>query len=138
MAREPVMPGETYVRLKIISRSLSPEEMGAAVGIPCDKSWRAGDKRRGTIIIEKENGWVIDSNSRKDAELSSQLAELLKKVQPYGAELRALSMNNTVEVSCVIYADSAPALYFEKDMIGAIAALGASLDIDLYIDGDNS
>jgi len=53
--------------------------------------------------------------------------------------IRALSENETVELSCVVYASTPPSLNFDKSVIQQVYQLGASLDIDLYItDGGNN
>jgi hypothetical protein len=44
-----------------------------------------------------------------------------------------MSATCIVEISCVIYANAAPALNFDKSVVDKLARLGASLDIDLYI-----
>lgn len=127
------MKEETYIRLKVLSAYLSPEQITEAIGIPSSSSWKSGDKRGRTIIIEKENGWVVQSKLDEKRELCSQLFDFLKQIAPYSERFLELSKKNTVELSCIIYARTEPVLYFEKETIEAIAAFGASFDIDLYI-----
>jgi hypothetical protein len=61
----------------------------------------------------------------------------LDRLFPVAEGIRAFSKDDRVEFSCVCYSSSIPALYFEKEWIAAIASMGASLDIDLYIDPED-
>ena len=127
------MPDETIVRLKITSSSRTPEQITDIIGIPCDKSWRVGDRRANTVIEEKNNGWVLDSGLSKLTALDAHVEALLKRLSPQVDDIRRLSTQATVEFSCVIYAKSPPALNFPNSVICQIGQLGASLDIDLYV-----
>ena len=126
------MTDEIIVRLKVTSTRLTPEQITDAVGILCDHAWRIGEKRGKTIIVEKTNGWVLNSKMPKNAPLESHIEELLGRLVVHADRIRALSEQETVEVSCVIYALSPPALNFDKSVIQRIFQLGASVDIDLY------
>lgn len=46
---------------------------------------------------------------------------------------QSLSAMATLELSCVVYAESVPALYFDKTVIQKLGSMGVALDIDLYI-----
>ncbi|MCE5311746.1 MAG: DUF4279 domain-containing protein [Nitrospiraceae bacterium] len=128
------MSTKTFVRLKIISDSLTPTDIQSVVGISCDKSWKIGDFRANTIINEKNNGYIVDSGLSIQASLEEHLRNLLLKVTPYSQGIKSLSDDNIVEFSCVMYLEDneRPAIYFEKEIVNEINKLGASLDIDLY------
>lgn len=132
------MTDEIIVRLKVTSTSRTPEQISDATGILCDHSWRIGEKRGKTIIIEKTNGWILNSKMPKNASLEAHIKELLGRLLVHADRIRVLSENETVELSCVVYASTPPSLNFEKSVIQQVCQLGASLDIDLYItDGGN-
>ena len=126
------MSEETYVRLKIISDVHSPEEISSILGVRYDRAWRVGDKRGKSIIVEKTNGWLMESMLPKNTPLEAQMEGLLHRLRPFASKIKALADTCTIEFSCVIYCQYHPALYFEGGMIAAIASLGAALDIDLY------
>jgi hypothetical protein len=132
------MTQTTIVRVKIVSKKHTPEMITEAVGIRCDWCWRCGDTRKHTIITEKDNGWVLHSGLPKTASLDEHMEALLSTVKPAKAKIRHLSLDDIVEVSCVIYSATRPALNFGSSVIRQLAEMGASLDIDLYnIDYDD-
>ena len=127
------MTDRTIIRIHIISVGRTPEEITDFVGLSCDKSWRIGDKRGKTIIEQKNNGWILESGLAESAPLDMHIEALLQRITPYADRIRSLSSQDTVELSCVVYAAAPPALNFSSCVIGQIGELGASLDIDLYI-----
>ncbi|MCE2827965.1 MAG: DUF4279 domain-containing protein [Verrucomicrobium sp.] len=133
------MISEIFVRLKISSVIRTPEQISDVTGFQCDHSWRIGEKRGKTIIVEKTNGWVLNSKMPQNASLEAHIQELLGRLLVNADRIRALSENETVELSCVVYASTPPSLNFDKSVIQQVYQLGASLDIDLYItDGGNN
>jgi hypothetical protein len=124
-----------YVRLKIISDAITPEQISASVGINPTKSWRVGDRREPTIVHENDNGWVLESDLPHEAPLEAHVESLLARLAPLSGEIEALAEVTAVEFSCVVYAKETPTLYFEKSWLRQIVKLGASLDIDLYLGG---
>ena len=126
------MRKRTIVRLHIFGEA-TPELLDAQLGIRCDSSWRKGDRRGRTLIIEKENGWSLDSGLPESESLENHCRALLERLSGHYAEIRKVSESDSVELSCVLYSDSPPALNFERSVMEAVSLLGASLDIDLYI-----
>lgn len=104
-----------------------------ALGLNSDRSWRVGDKRPHTIIEEDNNGWIINSGRPKATCLEEQVQALLDRVDQCKDAIKVLSRDASVEFSCVVYADTTPALNFGAGIIGRLSELGASLDIDLYL-----
>jgi hypothetical protein len=129
------MTDEIIVRLKVTSASRTPEQISDATGILCDHSWRIGEKRGKTSIIEKTNGWILNSKMPKNAPLEAHIEELLGRLIVRADRIRALSEQETVEFSCVIYASAPPSLNFNKSVIQRVCQLGASLDVDLFLMG---
>jgi hypothetical protein len=129
------MSDETIVRLKITGTNRPPEQISKAIGLTCDRSWRIGDKRENTVIVEKTNGWVLNSGLPKTASLEAHIEDLLKRLLAHADKLRLLSEDECTELSCVVYAASPPALNFDKTVIQRLSDLGVSLDIDLYLTG---
>lgn len=121
--------------MKVTSASRTPEQISDATGILCDHSWRIGEKRGKTILVEKTNGWVLNSKMPKNAPLEAHIEELLGRLLVHADRIRALSEQETVEFSCVIYASAPPSLNFNKSVIQRVCQLGASLDMDLFLMG---
>ena len=121
--------------MKVTSASRTPEQISDATGILCDHSWRIGEKRGKTILVEKTNGWVLNSKMAKNAPLEAHIEELLRRLVVHADRSRALSEQETVEFSCVIYASAPPSLNFNKSVIQRVCQLGASLDMDLFLMG---
>ena len=127
------MGDEAIARLKILSTVRTAEEITKTLGIACDRCWRKGDTRAKTSIIEQKNGWILDSGMPRSAALSTQIESLLARLFPRAAEIKLLSRDDEVELSCVVYAASPPALNFTHPILHQLSEMGASLDIDLYI-----
>lgn len=126
------MTEDTIVRLKILSATHTPDQITSITGLRCDRSWLAGDKRGKTAILEKCNGWVLNSSLSKKSSLVEHIENILEQVSPAAGKIHALSERAEVELSCVVYSFSPPALNFDKATIERLNSLGASLDIDLY------
>jgi len=128
---------KTVVRLKILSDELLPEAISEKLGLSPDLSWHKGvPDGKTTPNMLKWSGWILNSGAPEDVPLEKQIRTLLTKLEPRAHQLRAISALETVNISCVIYSDTAPPLYFEKEVIGVVASLGANFDIDLYPSSD--
>jgi hypothetical protein len=125
---------ETIVRIKILSNELSPEEISRKLRQQPDRSWNKGTADpKVSRNMSKFNAWILNSGLPKDARIEDQVAALLEKVRPVGKEILEISANETVDFSCVVYSDAEPPIYFDNKTLGAIASLGANLDVDLYL-----
>src|ERR1700728_4005641 len=121
------MSEKYYARLKVLSETLSPEEITKCVGIESDRSWQIGDLRPKTIIREKNNGWIIQSTLGPETPLEVQIDDVLGRVECAASRIQEISSQATVEFSCVAYCEQSPALFFDKAIISRLNALGASL-----------
>lgn len=124
---------ETIVRLKVLSPDRTPDQITATFGLSCDSCWRIGDERAHTTIKEKTNGWVLGSGLSKTASLEEHIDALLAVLDARADSVRSIAATSEVVLSCVVYADTPPALYFDQRVIQRLARLGANLDVDLYI-----
>jgi hypothetical protein len=123
----------TTVRLRILSSGVSPEGISEQLGVRPDHVWYKGvpDGKTPANML-KVNGWILNSGASEDVPADKQIRMLLAKLESRGDQLKTISSTETVDVSCVIYSDTAPPLYFEKEIMQTIASLGANFDIDLY------
>ncbi len=132
------MSQDIRVRWVVTSRELDPEEIAVRLGLPAEFAWRIGELRPHTIIRETNHGWTVGSGLNRSAALECHVEALLRILEPRAVHLKDMADQVAVMLSCVIYAESPPALNFEPDVIRRLAGLGASLDIDLYIIPDDS
>jgi hypothetical protein len=133
------MSDEIGVRLSIISDSLSPSQIDEYVGIKCDDSQERGKMNRlGTKRYERHAWFMKDRYTVREGEdigdkLDSAIAHLLSRLEGSEAKVRELSKSNEVEFSLYFYAQDVPPMGLSRRHLQAIAALGASLDIDLVL-----
>ena len=123
-----------YTEFGIYSRSLTPEQIDEFIGITCDRGYHVGDRRKPTIILEKDNGWLLYSQISRDNLLECHVRSLLERLKPFTEKIRQLANKPDVEVEfgCVVFTSRRPILHFAKEQVEAIQHLGASVDIDLY------
>ena len=126
------MKNRIYVRLKILSNTITPEALTDHIGIECDRSWHIGDKRGKTQILEPSHGWELTSGKNENASLEEHLDGLLVRTSHISSRLAALPQDVVIEVSCAIYSKHPPELCFGANYVQQLATIRAGLDIDLY------
>ncbi|MEN3157787.1 DUF4279 domain-containing protein [Alkalimonas sp. NCh-2] len=126
---------ENYVRLMVLSESASPEQISSQLGMLGDETWRIGDKRKNTAILEKENGWMLHSKREKSTELEDHIDNIRELIRGCESNFKTLSdvTDCEVQLSCSVYYKDEPQLLFEKEIIIWLNSIGASLDLDLYL-----
>lgn len=122
-----------FVRLKILFEKDDVDQIEKLTHLKFDRIWKKGDIRPNTKIIEKWDGCILSSGISVDEPLEQHLRNLLLSLRDAVSTIKNISENNTVEISCAIYADDIPAFYFDRTVMEGIASLGASLDIDFYL-----
>src|SRR5690606_33976148 len=128
---------EVFVRLVITSDSGNPKQISKEVGLNCDRGWTQGDLIKGTTRHTRNHGWVLDSSLPSSASLAEQSTALLRRVEMVKDAIRCSSHYHSVTFSCVIYSNRRPAIIFENEVLRGITALGATLDVDVYIVGED-
>jgi hypothetical protein len=127
------MASEAYARLTITSEEYYPEQICEMIGMSCDRGWKTGDLRPKTILVEKSNGWMIQSRGAMIEPIENHVDELLQRLKRATEKIRQLSTSCTVTFTCVIYSEDAnPTLYLTVPILVAINEMGAALDIDVY------
>lgn len=133
------MSDEIGVRLSVISDSLSPSQIDEYVGIKCDDAQERGNMNRlGTKRYERHAWFMKYRSTVQEGEyigdkIDSAIAHLLSRLQGSEVKVRELSEGNEVEFSLYFYAQEVPPMGLSKRDLQAIAALGASLDIDVVV-----
>src|SRR5262249_9185912 len=76
-----VMSVRNHARLKIISRSVTPEEITARLGLNPDRIRHAGQLRPHTTIIESTNCWEVHSELPEHCGLHEHISAVLRRVE---------------------------------------------------------
>ena len=126
------------VRLKILSESLSPDEISERIGLPPSRSWSKGesDRKKASLNMAKWNGWIYDSGRSADVSLADQVASLLHALEPMQNNIRDISGLCDVAISVVSYSNPDKSIFLSKDLVALIAALGAHFDLEMCDAGD--
>ena len=128
----------TKVQLKITSATLTAAEVEAKLGIKPDESWKIGD-RTGTFgAILKDHGYLLDANALYTTDLAVHMAAMIKRIAPVAQKIGEISAQAKVEMICTMFCKTPPPLTFKRDDIRWLAALGASLDLEIGIISDRS
>lgn len=123
---------KTCVSLRLMSDQKSPEQIGEELGVPADNSWYKGARRKGTALVEKENGYEFQALLATDAPIEEQVDVLLLRLDPIIEKIRALRCDR-VQLTCIVYASEVPSIRFPPSAIEILGRMGASIDVDLYI-----
>ena len=127
---------KTYVSLRLMSSSKSPEQMFLELEVPADHSWRKGERRKKASVVARENGYEFRLDQPGEMSLEEQTDLLLARVDPISDRIRTLGCD-VVQLACVLYASQMPAICFSSSVIAKLARLSASIDVDLYVEEGN-
>jgi len=132
-----------HVSLFIQSKTLSPDQISQVVGVPCNNSWRRGDRRPRTGKPYEDNMWGLDLDVETESEEATNRAlqdcihEVLQRARPQASRFRALAKDHTVGFHVGVVSEHMPALVFEHNVVEAISELGAGFDIDVILFGED-
>lgn len=126
-----------FVAFMLTRFKCAPEEITAKIGITPSETWQTGDfvNKKKPFMRHQSNGWQLDSQLEKTAELEDHIQSVLQQLKPSWQSLIEISVDCYVEISCAIYLYSdnqLPAIHFNKEIVQQFAALNADIDIDLY------
>ena len=127
------MSVRNHARLKIITKSVTPEEITARLGLNPDRIRRAGQPRPHTTIIEDTNCWELHSGVPEHRDLSEHINAVLQKVGHCVEQIADLAQENEVLLSCIVHAPTEPPLGLSRQVISVLADIHADVDFDLYI-----
>jgi len=131
---------KSYIRLVVLSDSMEPDEIINQIDLVGDKVWKRGDKRGNTLILEKENGWMVNSKEKNDSEIERHIESIRSIIRGKESILKHMSQEGgcIIQLSYAIYSKDEPPLSFNKDIINWLGSVGASLDVDLYLSKSSS
>jgi hypothetical protein len=124
-------------------RRLEPDVVTHALGIEPSKAARRGEPRtRNPRYRHRTGAWFLESDvlSPADDHLDDHLRWLLDQLEPRAQQLRDVVAEQELDVVsfwCVVSME-APNVDFElpPETIGRVAALGATLRLDIYAPDD--
>jgi hypothetical protein len=127
-----------YAHLTVLSDLLSPAEMEEALDMTPDISWTKGDPHRGGKSQQKFNGVVFESTlDRERSEPSEHIEDLLRTLTANVQRIRRLAGDDRVHSARLWFywntSAGNPGLTFPHETVRAIANLGVSLDLDIYV-----
>jgi len=121
----------TNVRLRITSPTLTAADIEARLGIKADESWKIGD-RTGTFgAILKDHGYALDAVALYTLKLDDHMRAMIKRIAPVAQKVGEISGEAKVEMVCTLFCRTAPPIAFTRDDIRWLAAIGASLDVEV-------
>lgn len=124
---------QCIVRIKVLSDSLSSQEIATMIGIYPDRSWNIGDLRPKTRFKEKTHGIIIDSGVDWSNSIENHLKALIAKVEPVRKQFLAIAEICTMHLSIVYYSDFNPGLWFDSPLIKFLSEINAGIDIEGYV-----
>jgi hypothetical protein len=126
---------EIHVFLSILEFDPAPPaEVTALLGLQPTAAWVKGDLVPGHPHADRPcSAWRIQSPLPRTATFEDQLHALLDILETRADQVRAASKRYGAQLTCAAYFDSVnPGFGLAADDVARIAALGLSMDFDLY------
>jgi hypothetical protein len=130
------MREQTDIRLRILSQTMTPQDIEARIGLKSNESWRIGDRLGAFGAAARDNGFVIESGALASSPFQDFMTALIRKIAPAAQKIGALGEQCTIEVVCTLHRKVAPLLSFERDDLRWIGVMGAKLRIDTFVIND--
>ena len=127
------MEPEIRVALTLTGR-FDPVKISSAVELSPTNTWRCGAQIGNTELFYKYDGWQIATETDRTLDLNSKIIELMHIISPKVTKFEEIGKNLNIEVDCAISLDDdqQPEISISREVIRFVAALNASLDIDIY------
>lgn len=107
--------------------------ISAALGVSPTDTWEPGDIIAKTKRIRKERGWRIRSILPADQTVSAHASSLLRQLRPDYERLDSIGIYQAwLSFAVRMYGLDRPPLLLDSALLGQLAKLKASIDIDLY------
>ncbi len=113
-------------------------DITSAIGTAPTRTWLAGERIGRSTRLEKSNGWCLETGT-DDSDPEVHLKWLFSHLPPSLGSLLAVASHWTAQVSLVVeMADQTPSFNLSQETIRKLNALGARLDVDMYIVEDDT
>ena len=120
---------------EVIGHGFDPAVLTEALGIEPSETWRTGDTTRRSGRPYKHDGWSLVSDEVASLDLQEVALPILRKMLPVAASLVECCGRLKLEafLSCTVYVEDnqMAAISLDRDAVGMLSELGASLDIDI-------
>ncbi len=132
------MRSEIKMHFTLTGHGVAPDTITELVGIRPSETRREGERISKTIkMLMKCNYWHISSSLPLDAPFTDHVSAILAIVYPKRQEIVAACKRHSLDAELTsviyIYGGDRPGMYFERDEVEQITALGAAIDLDIYI-----
>jgi hypothetical protein len=130
---------DTYAYFWVTGFDCSIAEITQQMGIEPTRAWNKGDP--GTYKRQMAfSGWDLYSPSpRGDKFIHEQLEALLPVLEERAAAVHSIAAKYDAGINCVGYFENySPGFHLSKETVSRVAALGLSVDFDLYCSDDTS
>ena len=130
---------EFHVRLIIADEACSPAEITKQTGLVPSRTWHRGDNRPKTALVERDNGWQLESPLPKSSPLVQHFDYILSTIEPGCRQLKQFTKRHESVLACAVYFDDhepMPEIHLDHTVIARLADLNLSVDIDLYCIGE--
>jgi hypothetical protein len=132
-------------KLTIVSRALSPEEISDHVGLQWDDARRIGDPKGRSGRVWGENIWWLyetwkghQNGMPIDRALEECIERLRGRVGSFAPRIRSLPGVEHVEFGLYMLSQTIPPVHLSLGTLTFINELGAELDVDIVLYGDDS
>lgn len=125
---------EVKTRLLILGFDCAPAAISEVLGVAPTRTWSTGDRVIPQATkLHSENGWVLRSPSDPEHTTPEESIRALLASLPNHSAIEQIRSRGDVQVTCTIYTyKHRPSLFLPPDLMAQLAALGASLDVDIY------
>jgi hypothetical protein len=124
------------VRLRLVSEKLSVAEITTMVGVEPDRSTERGTLRRGSSLPRRFSAWEIESRLGVAGDVAEHVSSITERMLSHSGSLRrAAEQVDGFELSIVgrfdPTVDDSPGVNLTHDHLAFLAAVGASLDLEI-------
>jgi hypothetical protein len=114
----------------LVSAARTSEELTALTGITPDRV-----KQRGRPPEPDHLYWDVNSGLPPSLDARAQFDALWARIAPAAAALRSLD-DCRMYVECIVTVgeDGSPILTFDLDVLQKVVSIGATLDVDVYVE----
>jgi hypothetical protein len=118
--------------LEILEFDCPPEDITTRLGVVPVKSWAKGELDSASRARE-QSGWRIESLIDAGHDLELHALWLLDRLPPH-VDLSEITSRWVIQLVFIVEVqDETPGMAFQPATLSRISALGAALDIDLYV-----
>jgi hypothetical protein len=127
---------EFHVSLEVFGQD--PGEVSRLIGLEPTEAWRQGDKLpRMPAVTVQQARWSLSSGVDSAQPLEVHLASLLTRLEARRDQIARVSRQLPARICVAAYfREPNPGLQIDAALMARTAALGLSVDFDLYLLGD--